>query len=159
MSIIDSSKLKISNEYIRGLIEGEGCFTFSTTGITIITDNGERIKEKLPTFTIAMHERDEELLRAVRNNMGLIKNTVYNHKPYLKDGYKRGRMARFLVRDLRHLRNIIVPFFYKKLHGNKGRQFEQWIETIGNDPSIPFRYKNIYFLYKQGFYEKNYICE
>ena len=45
--------------------------------------------------------------------------------------------------------------FYKKLKGNKGRQFEQWLEKIGNDPAVPDSYKFIYKIYKAGFYDKN----
>lgn len=133
----------ISYEYIRGLVEGEGCFTFSKS-------NGR----KTPSFSINMHERDEELLKLVRDTLGL-KNKIYNYKPYSKDGYKRGRKAILIVREIGSLKNIIVPFFYRRLVGNKGRQFEDWIRKIGEDPMVPLKFKIIHSIYIAGFYDKN----
>lgn len=143
---------KLSYEYIRGLVEGEGTFTFSTSKRNMSDGSIKNIK--VPAFAIGMHERDEELLRSVRDVLGL-KNRVYNYKSFNKDGYKRGRKAFLIVREFGQLKNIIVPFFYKRLKGNKGRQFEQWLEKIGNDPGVPETFRFIYKIYKAGFYDKN----
>lgn len=143
---------KLSYEYIRGLVEGEGTFTFSTSNRN--ASDGSIIKIKIPAFAIGMHERDEELLHYVRDTLGL-KNRVYNYKSFNKDGHKRGRKAFLIVREIGQLKNIIVPFFYKRLVGNKGKQFNEWLEKIGNDPAVPKSYKFIYKIYKAGFYDKN----
>lgn len=145
----DKRKEKLlSNEYIRGLVTGEGCFSFHTGWKR---KNGR--KYKMPAFYIGMHERDETLLKMVRNSMNL-KNQIYNHKSWHGDGSKRGRMASLVVRDFSQLKDIIIPFFYKKLKGYKAIQFMDWIEKIGSDPDISDRYKSLYRLYKWGHYEK-----
>lgn len=139
----------LSNEYVRGLVEGEGCFTFDTR-----VKNGEKLK--IPTFVIGMHQRDEELLRLVRTSMGLPKinsNSIYVSGPYRKDGVKRGKIARLIVRDYKSLLEVVVPFFYGKLRGNKGVQFQDWIERIGNS-DVPYPYRRIFDLHKQGKFGK-----
>ncbi len=152
MEIESKEKGALSYEYIRGLVEGEGCFTFTTTKRKM--SNGTIEKFKIPAFAIAMHERDQELLHIMRDTLGL-KNRVYNYKSFNKDGYKHGRRAFLIVREFGQLKNIIVPFFYKRLKGNKGKQFEQWLENIGNDPAVPETFKFIYKIYRAGFYDRN----
>ena len=154
-NIIKRSFDDISYEYIRGLIEGEGCFSFCTFGKEVMVSDGRTGKMKLPAFIISMHERDIELLRSVRNKLKL-RNSVYHHKEYKRnDGYKHGRMSTLIVRDFGQLRNIIIPLFYKKLIGNKALQFENWVNLIDYDPFIPERYKILSMLLKSGFYDKN----
>ncbi len=140
----------LSEEYIRGLVEGEGCFTFDTR-----TRRGE--KQKIPTFVIAMHERDEELLRLMRTSMRLSKinsNSIYINGPYLYDGAtNRGKLAKLIVRDYGSLVEIVVPFFYGKLRGHKGIQFQEWIEKIGNS-DVPYPYRRIFDLHKKGRFGK-----
>ncbi len=140
---------RLSDEYIRGLIEGEGCFTFDTR-----RKKGK--KEKIPTFVIGMHARDEELLRLVRVSMKLANinsNTIYVSGPYRKDGINRGKIAKLIVRDYISLIEVIVPFFYGKLWGNKGIQFQNWVEKIG-DSDVPYPYRRIYDLHKKGKFGK-----
>lgn len=138
---------KLSYEYVRGLAEGEGCFTFYP-GYKKVDGN----KYKLPTFVIAMHERDSELILMVKNALGL-RNKIYIRKPSMKDGYSRGNVAVLVVREFDQLKDIIIPFFYKKLKGYKGKQFIEWLEKIGSDPNISDRYKSLYRLYKWGMYD------
>lgn len=140
---------RLSNEYIRGLIEGEGCFTFCTA---IENFTGKRVK--LPAFTISMHERDQKLLELLRDSMGL-KNKVYNFRSSLADGYNRGRKTMLIVRDLGSLKNIIIPLFYKKLAGHKGKQFTEWLEKIGSDPMVADQYKLLFRLYQKEYFDKN----
>ena len=140
----------LTNDYIKGLIEGEGCFSFCNVPLK----NGQSMKPRLPTFTITMNERDGDLIEAVRNHLN-IKTRMYRLGPYRKDGHNRGAIVRLMVRDLGTLKNTIVPFFYKKLHGHKGIQFEEWLEDIGRDTSVPKNYKIIWRLYKSGYYDKN----
>ncbi|TSC59765.1 MAG: hypothetical protein LiPW15_785 [Parcubacteria group bacterium LiPW_15] len=144
---------KISHDYIRGLVDGEGCFTFCTT--KYITASGKTVIKKIPTFSIAMNERDLPLILAVRDGLGL-KNKIYTNKNnHHRDGYKRGKLSMLIVREFGNLKNVVVPFFYKKLHGYKGTQFSDWLEAIGNDPDVPESFKFIYKIYKAGFYDKN----
>lgn len=139
---------KLSYEYIRGLVDGEGCFTFCTT-----PDKSGK-KYKLPTFEISMHVRDKNLLEMVRDTLSL-KNKVYEFLPYTKDGYNRGNKATLSIRDYYQLRTIIVPFFYNNLKGYKNEQFFAWLEKIGNDPVVHPRYRWIYWLHKTGYYKEN----
>ena len=142
---------KITYEYIRGLIEGEGSFVFTSNSRKNLIGDVKKIK--IPTFAIGMHERDEALLCSVRDIMGL-ENKVYNYKSSSKDGYKRGRKAFLIVREIGSLKNIVVPFFYGRLIGFKGVQFRKWLEDIGSDPEVPESYKIIYRLHKNNFYKK-----
>lgn len=148
------SKQTLSFEYIRGFVEGEGCFTFSTTKNMKKLPNGNIVRTKVPAFAIGIHERDEDLLCLIRDTLKL-KNRVYNHKSFQGDGHKRARKAFLIVREFGQLKNIVVPLFYKKLRGNKGKQFEEWLEKIGNDPAVSENFKFIYKIYKAGFYDKN----
>lgn len=89
--------IKLSNEYIRGLIEGEGCFTFCRN--TYFTKKLNCIKYlKTPTFCIGMHVRDKDLIRAICCHLKL-NSAVYEFQPSSKDGYKRSLIARLMVRE------------------------------------------------------------
>lgn len=134
---------KLSNEYIRGLTEGEGTFTFCLSG-----------GRKIPTFTIKMHARDRELLESVRDTLGL-KNKIYEYNHQRRDGHKRGPQTMLIVREIGNLKNTIIPLFAGKLRGNKGKQFEEWMEKMDKDPLVPDSYKFACKLYKSGFYTRN----
>ena len=138
-------KKKLPYDYIRGLVEGEGTFTFSTR---------KKFHTKIPAFAVKMHVRDKELLEMVRDTLGL-KNKVYEYNHQGKDGHVRGPQAMLIVREIGQLKNIIVPFFYKRLYGNKGKQFGEWLEKIGSDQEVSETFKFIHKIYKAGFYDKN----
>ena len=145
----------ISNEYIRGLIEGEGSFTFHTG-----SKNKNGRKHKIPAFVISLHIRDKNLLEAIKNKLEL-KNRLNYRTPRIaiqniKNGnkYLSERQVILSVRDFKQLKDIIIPFFYKKLKGHKGIQFIEWLEKIGSDPDISDRFKSLYRLYKWGMYDK-----
>lgn len=139
----------ISYDYIRGLVDGEGCFTFCWTQTF-----SKRVK--LPAFSIGMTRRDADLLRSMRNKLKL-KNSVYEYPPRIrKDGYKREGMAILIVRDFGQIKNIIVPLFYNKLIGNKAKQFEAWISKMETDPDVPENFSLISKLCRGGFYERNF---
>lgn len=140
-----------SYEYIRGLIAGEGCFSFCT--VPVIGKNGKRLK--VPAFILQMSQQDKNLVYLVKETMGL-RNRIYEYKARAtKDLYNRQGMVVLIVRDFGQLKNIVVPFFHKKLIGFKAEQFENWLEDIGNDPNVQERYRFIYEIYKAGFYDKN----
>ena len=148
----EMKRKNITYEYIRGLIDGEGSFTFSTRKQKMA--DGTIKNNKIPTFCISMHERDRDLLVKVRDKLGL-KNNIYDISPYTKDGFNRERRAFLTVREFASLKNIIIPCFYNKLIGYKNDQFFSWLERIGTDPDVPKSYKLFYRLHKSGFYEKN----
>ena len=141
---------ELSEEYVRGLVEGEGCFTFDTRYPK------NKPPQKIPTFVIAMHQRDHDLLMSVRKTMRLPlinSHSIYDYGPWRKDGCNRGPTSKLIVRDYITLKEIVVPFFYGKLHGNKGKQFYEWLEKIGND-DVPSPHRLIYKFYKDGLYQK-----
>jgi hypothetical protein len=100
-----------------------------------------------------MNIRDKELIERIRDYLGL-RNKVYTYYYPGKDGAKRGPQAMLIVREIGSLKNIIVPTFYSKLVGYKGKQLNDWLEKIGTDPLVPKNYRVIYRLYKLGFYDK-----
>lgn len=142
------SNNEMSYEYIRGLIDGEGCFTFCTLGY-----KGQQ-KLRIPAFILSMSKRDEELIYLIKERLK-IRNKIYeNERAKRKDSYNRQPMITMIIRDIGQLKNIIVPLCYNKLHGNKALQFDQWIEEIGSNSNVPKGYKFIHNLYKVGFYDK-----
>ncbi|MDP3880925.1 MAG: LAGLIDADG family homing endonuclease [bacterium] len=150
---MDKQHRVITNEYIRGLTDGEGTFTFHR-GFKL--KSGE--KPKIPAFVISMHERDIELLKKVKNHLGL-KSNINTFGPYNYDNYQRGKKAIFAVRDFGSIKNKIVPLFYKKLIGYKAVQFENWVLNFEVDPLVSKKYGLISRLYKAGYWDHkvNYI--
>jgi len=143
---------KPSYEYIRGLVEGSGNFTFTSNSYK--RADGSTKKSKIPTFTVSMHARDYDLLCKVRDTIGL-DNKVYMFEGYTKDGYNRGKKTFLTVREIGSLKDTIVPFFYGRLVGSRGAQFNDWLTTIGRDPLISEGFRIIYRLHKNGFYKNN----
>ena len=90
--------MKLSAEWITGFVDGEGCFY---VGINAHAEmkSGHQV---LPEFTVVQHERDAQLLQALRAHFGcgVVRR---NH----------GDRLAYRVRGLRHLLEIIVPFFEK----------------------------------------------
>lgn len=102
-----------------------------------------------------MSKQDKDLIYLVKEKMGL-RNKIYEYsRKERKDKYNRQSIIVLIVRDFGQLKNIIVPFFCKKLIGFKAKQFEDWLEKIGNDPDVQENYRFIYKIYKAGFYDKN----
>lgn len=146
------NKREITYEYIRGLTDGEGCFTFHTANR--LDKTGGVVFNRFPVFVINMNERDYELLSTIKEKLGL-RNEIYRGKAWRGDGYNRGSVAKLMVRNLGELKNVIVPLFYKKLIGYKAKQFEEWIEKIGNDQTVMKSFKLIYRIYKAGYYDSD----
>lgn len=153
--------MNLSDDYIRGLIDGEGCFTFcSVPRQKLITDEkGTRLEKiKIPAFAIRMNSRDRELIEAIRDRFGL-SNKVYQYRGTPlhahKKSYPRGNQSVLIVRDLGSLKNKIIPFFYGRLLGYKGCQFMEWLEQIGSEPTVSDDYKILFRLYKCGWFDKN----
>ena len=114
--------------------------------------NGEvkRLKRlKRPAFVIGMHERDEDLLNDVRDTLGVNVRVYW----YASRSDNQGSKAMLMVRDTIELRDKIIPLFYKKLHGNKGKQFIEWLEKMG-DENVWEEGKYLHALYKKRYFEE-----
>lgn len=103
-------KERITDDYLRGLIEGEGHFGIDTKV------NGE----KIPCFVLKMHVRDKELIEAVRDHLG-VRNRVYEYT------HQGRHFAQLIIRDIPTLKFKTVPMFHRKVLGFKGTQIEWWL--------------------------------
>ena len=81
-----------------GFVDGEGCFFVGINRHSEMT-SGFQV---LPEFTVVQHQRDIQLLHALKKffGCGVVRR---NHAE---------RMA-YRVRGLDHLRDVIIPFFDK----------------------------------------------
>jgi hypothetical protein len=90
--------MKLDAQWITGFVDGEGCFHVGINPHAEMT-SGFQV---LPEFTVVQHERDVQILHAL--------------KAYFGCGVVRGnhgdRMA-YRVRSKKHLLEHIVPFFVK----------------------------------------------
>ena len=90
--------MTLSNDWIVGFVDGEGCFSFS-----VIKNDGLRFGFQIQgEFTVVQHKREIQLL----------------HK--LKDHFKCGSVAinhgdryHWRVKNLNDFLNIIIPYFEK----------------------------------------------
>ena len=90
--------LKLTNDWVRGFTDGEGCFHTS-----IVKVEDMRLKKRpIPEFVVTQHQRSMHVLEGLQSffQCGLIKR---NH----------GDRFCFCVRSIEHLDNIILPFFAK----------------------------------------------
>ena len=90
--------MKLDAKWITGFVDGEGCFHVGIAKHPEMTAGFQ----VLPEFTVVQHERDVQILHAL--------------KSYFECGVVRqnngDRMA-YRVRNKEHLLKIIVPFFQK----------------------------------------------
>lgn len=100
----------ISDDYIRGLIEGEGCFG----------NQRDAKGNQIPAFMLKMNVRDKELIEAIRDYLGL-SDRVHEYK------HQGRHYALLQVRDIGTLKNKIIPLFRDKLLGHKGTQLQAWL--------------------------------
>ena len=108
---------KLSFEYIRGLVDGEGCFSFHT--VPAKDRLGNKIRMRIPAFMLGMSIQDINLIARVKETLGL-RNRIYEYsQERRRDGYNRQPMAVLVVRDIGQLKNIIIPLFYKSLQGTE----------------------------------------
>jgi hypothetical protein len=88
--------MKLDAQWITGFVDGEGCFH---VGINAHPDMTAGF-QVLPEFTVVQHERDVQILHALKAHFGCGVVRV-NHGD---------RMA-YRVRSVKHLLEHIVPFF------------------------------------------------
>ena len=110
---VQSRSSRLNAQWIVGFTDGEGCFYVGlnphpemTTGFQV-----------LPEFTVVQHKRDVKILYAIKEFFGCGVVRV-NH----------GDRMCYRVRDIKHLAEIIVPFFS-----------EHPLKTIKNVDFIRFR--------------------
>ena len=104
--------MKLQSQWITGFVDGEGCFYVGINPHKEMT-TGYQV---LPEFTVVQHERDVQVLHALKSYFGCGVVRV-NHGD---------RMA-FRVRGKEHLLECIVPFFEKhQLKTKKGVDFKKF---------------------------------
>jgi LAGLIDADG endonuclease len=95
---VQSQSGKLEAQWVVGFVDGEGCFFVGINKHPEMT-SGFQV---LPEFTVVQHQRDVQLLHALKEffGCGVVRT---NHG---------GRMA-YRVRSLDHLNEKIIPFFDK----------------------------------------------
>ena len=90
--------MKLEAQWVVGFTDGEGCFHVGINPHTEMTCG----YQVLPEFTVVQHERDVQILHALKGyfGCGVVRK---NHGD---------RMA-YRVRSQEHLTRIILPFFMK----------------------------------------------
>ena len=90
--------MKLDAQWITGFVDGEGCFHVGINPHPEMTAG----VQVLPEFTVVQHERDVQVLHALKDYFGCgVVRT--NH----------GDRLAFRVRSVKHLLQHIVPFFVK----------------------------------------------
>jgi hypothetical protein len=104
--------MKLDAQWIVGFVDGEGCFH---VGINPHVEMAARF-QVLPEFTVVQHQRDVQVLHALKSHFGCGVVRV-NHGD---------RMA-YRVRSQQHLLEKIVPFFVKHpLKTKKNVEFQKF---------------------------------
>ena len=108
--------MKLDAKWITGFVDGEGCFHVG------INPHGDMTAgyQVLPEFTVVQHERDVQVLYALKEHFGCGVVRV-NHA---------ARMA-YRVRGLKHLLERIVPFFVEHpLKTRKNVDFQKFRDVL-----------------------------
>ena len=108
--------MNLNSQWIVGFVDGEGCFHI---GISRHSEM-KRGVQVLPEFTVVQHKRDIQLLHGIKEffKCGVVR---VNH----------GNRFCFRVRDLKHLNEIIIPFFEKhSLKTSKNLDFLKFREVV-----------------------------
>jgi hypothetical protein len=114
--------MKLSKDWVVGFVDGEGCFH---VGINAHKEMSIGY-QVLPEFTIVQHQRDVQLLYALKEffGCGVVRR---NH----------GDRLSLRVRGLKHLQQIVVPFFVSNpLQSRKRADFDKFrsvVELMAND--------------------------
>ena len=112
--------VKLEAQWIVGFVDGEGCFHVSINKNDTMT-TGFQV---LPEFTVVQHEQDVKVLHALKAYFGCGVVRV-NRKDKTST-----RMA-YRVRDVRHLLDIISPFFLDHpLKTHKNVEFRKFRKVL-----------------------------
>ena len=103
--------MELNAEWVTGFVDGEGCFHVAINPQPEMTV-GFQI---LPEFTVVQHERDVQLLYALKAffGCGVVRK---NH----------GTRMAYRVRSKEHLLQIIIPFFMK--HSLKSKKHVDFLK-------------------------------
>ena len=108
--------MMLNPQWVVGFVDGEGCFH---VGINKNTEMSIGY-QVLPEFTVAQRERDIQVLHAL--------------KAYFKCGVvrkNRGDGQAYRVRNIKHLNEIIVPFFMEhSLKTKKNIDFRKFRDVL-----------------------------
>jgi hypothetical protein len=108
--------VKLDAQWIVGFVDGKGCFYVD------INPNAEMTSgfQVLPEFTVVQHQRDVQVLHALKRYFGCGVVRV-NH----------GERMAYHVRKFEHLQKIIIPFFVKHpLRTRKNVDFEKFKDVL-----------------------------
>ena len=108
--------MRLDAQWITGFVDGEGCFF---VGINAHPEMSAGF-QVLPEFTVVQHERDVQLLYALKAHFGcgVVRNNHADRKAYR-------------VRGSEHLLQHIVPFFVKHpLKSGKRADFEKFRRVL-----------------------------
>nr|ABM89081.1 putative homing endonuclease [Chlamydiales symbiont of Xenoturbella westbladi] len=108
--------MDLEAQWIVGFVDGRGCFHISVNRQKQMT-GGYWI---LPEFTVVQHERDVQVLYALKAyfGCGVVRR---NH----------GNWMAYRVRGIEHLTEMIIPFFEKhKLKTRKGVGFQKFRKIL-----------------------------
>jgi hypothetical protein len=98
------TKLVVSNDYVVGLTDGEGCFY-----VNISKSSAYRAGALVQLhFHLKLQERDRELLEMVKNTIGC--GAVYFQK---EQRANHCQCYRYTVSSQRDILNTLIPFFKK----------------------------------------------
>ena len=112
---------KLPNDYIAGLVDGEGCFALK------FRRDVRHERKGNPTyyywtveFAILLHGNDLPLLELVQKSLGCGKISI-----------SKENFARYSVNKFTELQKIIIPFFQdNKFYGKKYQDFILWKEAV-----------------------------
>lgn len=108
--------MMLNPQWIVGFVDGEGCFHVGINKNTKMSIG----YQVLPEFTVVQHERDIQVLYAL--------------KAYFKCGVVRknhGDRQAYRVRNIKHLNEIIVPFFMEhSLKTKKNVDFRKFRDVL-----------------------------
>ena len=108
--------MKLEAQWIAGFVDGEGCFHVGINPHEEMTVGFQ----VLPEFTVVQHERDVQVLHALKDHFGcgVVRK---NHGD---------RMA-YRVRGIKHLLEHIIPFFMKhSLKTRKNVEFKKFRKIL-----------------------------
>lgn len=123
-------RTSISDDYIAGFVDGEGCFS-----LTVRRDIRYERKSKATyyswkiSFAISLRGDDKQILEKIREHFkcGTVTTSV-NH------------IVRYQVSNLDDIYKKIIPFFQKnQLFGKKSKDFKLWVEAA----HILYRHKKL----------------
>ena len=117
----------LSNDYIVGLIDGEGSFTVYVRNPKDFSARKRRVKVE-PRFYIKLVEKDKKILYQLKKFFGC--GNVY----FQKDNRRNHQQCyRYEVANRAHLEEVIIPFFrkHKLQFPSKQKDFNLFCLLVG----------------------------